>query len=132
MNIPTGTSKIAEVILSVIKGEMSLSALSDVGIQVSCQKELCELSSEALGVVVTPSASDLAQGLLAYRARPEELRSWAFFVLAESGYIDLEKTELHPLGDLLINALWDAQSENGITESAIKVAESLMKTKHET
>lgn len=78
-----------------------------------------------MGDPVTPSASDIARGLLTYRYNREELRLWAFFVLAESGGVDLAQVETHPKGDELMEALWDASSFGSITDDAIKVAEEI-------
>jgi len=115
------------VVLGVIRGEIPLSALADIGIQVHFEEGSGKLTSEKIPVVVTPSVFDLASGLLAYRASPQEVKLWAFFLLAESGSVDMVKIESHPQGDLLINALWDASYEGKIPENAIKVSENLMK-----
>lgn len=115
----------AGVALAVIRGERPLSALSEIGVQVSCQEDGCKLESKVTEVLVTPLAADLAQGLLTYRADSDELKLWAFFILAESGMVDLSEVESHPQGDALIEALWDASSFSYISEDAIKVAESL-------
>jgi hypothetical protein len=120
-------SETGTVILAVIKGEMPLSALTDVGIQVHWEDGSYKLVSEIMPVVITPTASDLASGLLTYRASPAELRLWAFFLLAESGGVDLVEVESHPQGDLLINALWDASYNGKAPENAITVAKNLVR-----
>ena len=115
------------VALGVIRGEMPLVTLSDIGVQLSYQDGACRLDSNISGVIVTPMVNDLAQGLLTYRDDSDELRLWAFFILAESG-VDFAEVESHPQGELLIEALWDASSQGDIAEDVIKVAETLVST----
>jgi hypothetical protein len=103
---------------------MPLSALSEIGVQVSYQGGACKLESKVPGVLATPLASDLAQGLLTYRAKSDELRLWAFFVLGETT-VDFTEVESHPQGEALIEALWDASFSGNVTDDVIKVAENL-------
>lgn len=117
-------SSSADIILAVIRGEMPLGILPEVGIHLIVREDACELSSKPPAVVVTPSVSDLARGLLTYRPNRDELRTWAFFVLGNSD-IDLEQVESHPQGDLLINALWDASSKGSVSIDVARIAESL-------
>jgi hypothetical protein len=121
------TNDTSSLILAVIKGEMPLNALTNLGIEVVCEQGFCRLVSNRLPVIATPSVLDVASGLLKYRARRNDLRLWAFFVLAESGGVDLAEVESHPKGDLLIDALWDASNEGKVNESAIEVAENLVR-----
>jgi hypothetical protein len=116
----------SNVILGVIRGEMPLTALAAVGIDVHCENASCRLTSAKLPEVVAPSVFDVVSGLLANRGNPEELRLWAFFVLAESG-VDLRKLESHAEGELLLNALWDASTGGSISENIIHLAERLEK-----
>jgi hypothetical protein len=116
------------VALAVIRGEIPLSALSEIGVQVSCQEDGCKLDSKVTEVLSTPLVADLAQGLLTYQADSDNLRLWAFFILAESSMINLAEIELHPQGEVLMEALWDASSFGSINEDTRKVAESLAST----
>lgn len=124
------TTEADTVILGVIRGDVPLSALRKLGIEVHCENGSCRLTSEAMPSVVTPSVFDIASGLLKYAGRPKELSLWAFFVLAESGGVDLAQIESHVHGDLLISTLWDASHEGRISQDAIKVAENLAKVQH--
>lgn len=49
----------------------------------------------------------LASGLVRQWNRPDDLRRWAFIILAAS-FIDLGELEQHPQGDALLNMVWDA------------------------
>jgi hypothetical protein len=118
------TSIISDTILAVIRGDLPLSALEEVGIHIIFENDSCEVRSESQ-VTVKPSASDIARGLLVLRANRDELRRWAFFLLADLQIVDFEFLESHPQGDLLIGALWDASFEGKINKDAISVAESL-------
>lgn len=117
----------AGVALAVIRGEMPLSALSEIGVQISCQEDVCRLDSKVTEVLSTPLAADLAQGLLTYRTESNKLRLWAFFILGESA-VDLAEVESHPQGEALLEALWDASSFGSISKQTIKVAEGLVST----
>lgn len=117
-------SEMAATLLAVIRGEMPLSALSGIGVQISCQEDSCQLDSKVTGVFVTPLASDLAQGFVTYHTNSLELKLWAFFLLGEAA-IDFAEVEVHPQGETLIEALWNASFTGSITETVIKVAESL-------
>lgn len=115
------------VILSVIRGEMPLSTLASVGIDLRSESGGRQLSSEEIPVVVVPSVADVASGLLAKGGNPDELRAWALFLLGQLN-VDLSKLESHAQGDLLLNALWDASFEGSVSETAIQTAENLAET----
>ena len=71
-------------------------------------------------------ADDLARGLVAHLNDPSALRDRASRVVGGTlpGSEDLD-LENHPDGDLLLNALWDASFEGGISDEAIDVAKQL-------
>ena len=105
-----------------------MSVLREIGIEIDSRDDSLELKSEKFNVAVAPTVLDVAGGLLRYASSildREDLRKWAFFLLAESGVIDLEKVESHPDGELLIAALWEASFEDEINREAIETAEKL-------
>ncbi len=118
-------SMYSDVILGVIRGELPLSVLSEVGVHVVFGDQTCQVSIE-LPIIINPSASDIARGFLTYKAKPSELARWASFLLGASQIVGLESLELQPQGDLLISALWDASFEGRINKEAVKIAESLV------
>lgn len=121
------TSEANALILAAIRGEIPISALADIGINVVREEGSCKLESEMVPTVVTPTVLDIASGLLKYKSSAPELRLWSFFVLAESGSVDLAKVESDPEGELLINALWDASEEGKINDNIIDAAENLVR-----
>ena len=119
-------SQIAEVVLGVIRGEVSIDRLSTIGIKIDSNDGLYELESGNFNTTVTPSVYDVALGLLRYSSRKRNaVRSWSFFLLAECGAIDLVAVESHPQGELLIRALWDASFEGRITSEVVAAAEAI-------
>lgn len=120
--------RFSDVVLGVIRSELPVATLETVGIRLVLKEGHYELKSQGGLEVVTPSVLDLARGMLAHLAHPTELKPWAFFVLGESGAIDLEEVESHPQGELLISALWDASFEGKISDDALRAAENLVET----
>jgi len=114
-----------DVVLGVIKGELPLSTLEEIGVHVTFREQSCEINTE-VPIIVNPSASDVAHGLLTYLSNPDELAQWALFLMGASQIVDFEALESHPQGDALVSALWDASFEGRINEEAIKIAESLV------
>lgn len=118
-------SMCTDVILGIIRGELPLSTLEEIGVNVIFGEQSCEISAE-LPIIVNPSAYDIAHGILTYLAKPNEMSQWALFLMGASQIIDFEALESHPQGDLLIGALWDASFEGRISNKAVMVAESLV------
>ena len=117
---------IGAITLGVIRGDRALDTLTQIGIDISCEDGFYKLESGNFDVVVAPTASDLALGILRYTSRKkDELRKWAFFVLGESGAIDLSKLESHPQGEVLIDALWEASFQGAIKSEVIALAEEI-------
>jgi hypothetical protein len=118
--------EIRELALAVVRGERPLDALEELGIDIDPQDDLFKLKSGNLDVTVTPAASDVALGILQYRSRTKkDLRKWAFFLLAESGAIDLSEIESHPQGEILLSALWDASFDGRVSSETIELAQHL-------
>jgi hypothetical protein len=117
---------IRAITLGVIRGELALDTLTEIGIDISSVDGSYKLESGNFDVAVAPTASDLALGILRYTSRKkDELRKWAFFVLGECGAIDLGKIEAHPQGEVLIDALWDASFQGVIKRDVIALAEKI-------
>ena len=117
---------IGPITLGVIRGELALSTLTQIGIEISREDGSYKLESGNFDVAVTPTAFDLALGILRYTSRKkDELRKWAFFVLGECGAIDLSKIESHPQGEVLIDALWEASFHGTVKREVIALAEKI-------
>lgn len=113
------------IALGVIRGERPLSALKQLGVEIDSRDESLELRSEKFSVVVTPTVLDVVQGLLRYGSSildREDLREWAFFLLGESGLVDLIRVESSPEGELLLSALWDASFGDGVSRDVLETA----------
>ena len=123
-------SHIGAMALAVVRGEMPLDALTKLGIDIDSQDGFYKLKSGRFDVTVTPSASDVALGILRYSSgNKNDLRKWAFFMLAESGALDLSAVESHPQGELLISALWDASFEGHVSSETIELVQHLTLSK---
>jgi hypothetical protein len=119
-------SQIGALLLAVVRGEMPLDDLTKIGIEINSEDGFYKLKSGNLDVTVTPSASDVVMGILRYCSRKKnDVRKWAFFLLAESGVIDFSALESHPQGELLFSALWDASFEGRISSETIELAQRL-------
>jgi hypothetical protein len=114
----------ANAILAIVRGEMPLSVLPELGIELTCREGNFELRSGPSNVIVKPSISDIARGLLAHQFSQSDLRAWAFFVLGESD-IDLERIESDPQGEVLIEALWEASSTGEVGQAVLRIADNL-------
>ena len=119
-----------ELVFAVVRGQLPLSALGEAGVHFEIDgMEPGEERRIKLNVkvpfIVAPKPIDIAQGLLAYRQRPDQLRDWAGFVLGASELIDLEPLDEWPKGDQLLNGLWDASFEGEVKPETMQVAEAL-------
>jgi hypothetical protein len=76
------------------------------------------------GLVVKASPKDVAHGLVAYAWDRSALQAWAEFVLAASSYLELD-LESEPYGSRLLDALWDASSDQPVSDAALLVAKEL-------
>jgi hypothetical protein len=121
--------QIGAFVLAVVRGEVPVDAVSRIGIDIDYEDGFYKLRSGNPDVTVTPSASDIALGILRYSSRnKDDIRKWAFFVLAET-IMDFSGLEVHPQGDLLISALWDASFEGRISSKTVDLAQRLTLTK---
>jgi hypothetical protein len=125
MNTNEG-SEMASMILGIIRGEKPLGLLPELGIHIAWEGDSYKLTSERSRVAVTPPVFDVAFGMLHYAKNEGELRKWAFFILAESGSIDLKEVESHSKGELLIDALWNASSKGRVTDEVIELARKIV------
>ena len=121
-----------ELVLAVIRGQLPLAALKEVGIhfhQVTGGNSGDERQTRVevpFAITVSPRPVDIASGLLVYKDRPVQLREWASFVLGASEIIDLEPLERWPEGDELISGLWDASFDGSLKENTARVAALLI------
>ena len=114
----------------VIRGELPLRELREIGVEIDSQDGSLELNSGKLNVEVAPTVLDVALGLLRYGSSildRDDLRKWSFFLLAESGVIDLGKVESDPDGAFILSALWDASFGEGVGSEAIETAEKIIR-----
>ena len=123
-------SQIGALVLAVVRGEMPVDAVTRIGIDIDYEDGFYKLKSGNFDVTVRPTASDVALGILRYSSENKnDIRKWAFFLLAESGAMDFSVLESHPQGDVLINALWDASFEGRISNETKELAQHLTLSK---
>ncbi len=66
---------------------------------------------------------DVAEGFLRFHCDGEQLREWAVSVLA---LLDFDQFEDHHVGELLLDALWDASFEATVEAEAMDEAKRLL------
>jgi hypothetical protein len=111
-----------EVVRAVIRGELPVAALEDVGIHMTFTES--SATAEPSPVVVSPTVADIVQGLLIYQHDPIALQRWALFLMAAS-CVDFDRLEAHPEGDLVIGAIWDASFEGRVDGAVLETARRL-------
>src|SRR5579884_1384252 len=113
-----------EIVLEVVRGQRPWTDLGSLGIIITFEGQRTRVQNPT-GIVVVAGPADIAQGLLAYRGRPRELRTWARVILAGIPFLDLALEE-EPVGDILLDALHNADYGEPISEEAFTVAERLV------
>lgn len=122
----TENERTGDLALAIVRGERPLEALEEIGIDIDSQDGSYKLKSGKLDVTVTPTASDIALGILQYSSRTKnDLKKWAFFLVAECGAIDLSAIESHPQGEMLLSALWDASFDGRVSSETMELAQHL-------
>lgn len=117
---------VEEIILGVLRGDLSLSMLTQIGIDIRVKDGFYKLQSGNLNISVRPTLSDVATGILKYSSRSnDELRKWAFFILGECGAIDLSAVESNPDGEVLIDALWDCSFQGVLDSETVALAKKI-------
>ena len=122
--IMTQNNDDTEVIHKVIRGERPCTDLAHLGIKVEIVDGDWQVTSPHLNAAKV-HISDIASGLIKYHARPTDLKKWANFVLAGSGFIDLSDCESQAGWGILLDALWDSSSRGTFSEEALQVAQEL-------
>jgi hypothetical protein len=123
-----------ELVLAVVRGQLPLSALEEAGIYLPIDVKEPRDSERRISlnlqspITVAPNPIDIANGLLAYKTAPDQLREWATFVLGASEVIDLAPLETWPEGEELLNGLWDASFEGGLKQETVRLAGALTET----
>jgi hypothetical protein len=118
-------SKPQELILAFVRGEQSWRTLEQVGISIKLEDDRYEIDNP-WQMTVEASLRDVAQGLLAYWRRPDQLKGWAGIILAGSSFLELsEEFETTPEGDILLNSFWDAAFGDEVGQDAMNIAKDL-------
>jgi hypothetical protein len=114
------------LILAFVRGEWSWEILGKAGIYIELREDRYEIDNP-WQVTVEASLRDVAQGLLAYWRRPDQLKGWAGIILAGSSFLELsEEFEATPEGDILLNSLWDAAFGDEVGQDAMNIAKDLV------
>lgn len=120
-----------DLILKVVRGEKPLADLKAAGVSLRFRKldhrsrEINVKPHYEASLVVSPTAVDLAKGLLSYQGRPKDLQDWGSFVLG-ADLIELEPLESDPDGDIILNAVWDAGFEGRLSHEGAQAARRLV------
>jgi hypothetical protein len=114
-------SERTNVLRDFVRGESDSDALSAVGASLAIEDDVVRLDEPAGAPVYGATATDVAVGMLANWALGTPLRDWARVLLA-TGMVDLSSLEDDPLGEALLNALWDAAEGAGPSESQLEIA----------
>ena len=118
----TITSVEADTLAKVVRGESPLEALHTIGMKCHLEDNRCWVDNPR-AIAISADALDLARGLLAYHADPILLRRWAMFIEAA----DVEITaDAHPLGEIVLNALWDAAFLNPLEPGTVKTLQAIV------
>ncbi len=117
--------EVQNLVIGFVRGDADPTELTRTGLQLELSGSGVQLEEPPGIPVVSPSASDVASGLLARWAHGgEPLAVWGRVLLA-ANFIDLKALEDHPEGGLLLDAVWDAAGGAEINERAIDVARRL-------
>lgn len=115
-------SLIVQEIKQVIRGEKPWINLRVAGVKIAFDNDECKVEGTG-NVVVVPSVFDICSGLLRFRNDPVALKQWAAVLLAASSVIDLRELESDPIGNTLLEAIWDASAGAPIKQSILELAE---------
>ena len=122
-------SQLEALVLAVVRGEMPVDAVRRIGIDIDDEDGFYKLKSGNFDATVTPTASDVALGILRYSSgNKNDVKKWGFFLLAESGALDFSLLESHPQSEQLMSALWDASFEGHVSNETIELARRLTTT----
>jgi hypothetical protein len=113
-----------ETILNFVRGREPWTKLRTVGIQLDLSASSVQTKNTG-GIVATADAYDVAEGLLTHIHDAEELRPWALILESGSDFLDLA-LEVHPAGEVLLDAVWKASFGDPIPDQAIRLAENLV------
>jgi hypothetical protein len=115
----------ANVIRQVVRGGQPRINLRSVGISVTHYDEVWEISNPK-NVVLQATPQDIAAGFVKFRGDNFNLQEWAGLIMAASSFLDLRLLDVHPAGEALLNALWDAAFTGACSESIFLLANRLI------
>lgn len=119
-----------ELILDAVRGRIPWSVLEKFGITMDIRGVLPNRIyhiDNPRRLVAVAEMKDIAEGLLKFCDSPRVVAEWASIVLAGSTFIDFaDEVEMHPYGDEIIDALWDAAFEGKVTPRSIEIAKEIM------
>jgi hypothetical protein len=112
--VPEAANAPPEVaLMRAVRGELAWRDLSEFGIAVRVTQNDVEAIS-GLRAPVRATAEDIAWGWLRTSKNECAFREWARFVHGAIALIEID-VEGHPLGELVLGALWDAAFGEQIT-----------------
>jgi len=111
-----------ELILRFIRGEADWRDLREHGLRIAfTEAEQVTVSGQS-GAVVRPSIRDIACGLIKHKADASRLRQWASVILAVNE-IDMKALGGNVIGEVFLEALWDAAHGDDVEDTAFSLAE---------
>jgi hypothetical protein len=111
-------------VLEFIRGERPWTALQDVGITIELEGDHATVNNP-YSVVVAAGAADIAQGLLRFAGEPEQMKIWAWIVLAGTSFIEFD-LDSHPRGGELLGALWDVGFGDPLRPDLVRLAKDVV------
>lgn len=117
-----------KTLLEIVTGERPIADASALGLFITETAEGKKLVGDLPGVVISPAIDDVVSGFLRNRNSPDDLRNWAFLMLAEIGAIDLSDLEEASVGETLFQALWDASESGTVSDELIGRVSRLQKS----
>ncbi len=112
----------ADKLSRIVRGDAPLEALEEIGITCHLEDDRCRVDNPRR-IAISADARDIARGLLAHHVDLESLRRWAMFIEAA----DIEITaEAHPLGEIVLNALWDAAFLKPLDDETVKTLQTIV------
>jgi hypothetical protein len=113
-----------QLILGIIRGDLPLSMMDKAGVHITVRGNAYDVTSE-FPISVVPSAIDIARGLFNYKDK-KDLKEWGIFMM-HAPVVDLAALEIHPQGDLILGALWDAAFDGRLTDQVIAEISKIVK-----
>ncbi len=114
-----------DVIVDVVRGLRPVADLQMAGVYMTRIPGGYEVDNRR-GIEAQARIRDVAEGLLRYRARIEELRAWARVILMGAGVDLADEFETRHEGHVLLDALWDLSFDGVLEDDMVCLVERVL------